>query len=222
MEKIATRIIKTGFFKLENSSEPFHPRDNVFFLKNQFVDHSKKFQIYYITTDELLSMNEHNTKKLSLRKIMKTVILEQSRLSYDVDLKYSLWSADLDTWYSTGNREALSAMQNIFATKEGKLTIITSPKKEIRYGEIFFYDNGIVVEMRVEWDTPDDMGYPDDFDVYEWYGYWGTEITRQLAYPNSFDDMMQQIDNIEDELMTEDKSRWDAVENSPEYKEFNN
>lgn len=68
-----------------------------------------------------------------------------------VDLKWSLWTTERETWdeYAPGCWERMAAA---FDGEAGPITILTAPRKEIRYGRVTIGRGEAHVELRCGWD----------------------------------------------------------------------
>jgi len=74
----------------------------------------------------------------------------------DVDLKWSLWSADEETFeeYAPG----IAARMRAAHSGEGKpLLLRTAPRKEIRFGAVLISKGTAEVEFSFEWDEPHEL-----------------------------------------------------------------
>lgn len=134
----------------------------------------------------------------------------------EVDLKWSLWTTDESIWqdYAPGVLDKI---------KRGEVAVLrTAPRKEIRYGDVEFLDNGkVLVNFRTEWDEPYDLANTlcpagdDEAEVERIAEYLkgrdcdpfdtdlGTRIVREL---DKFD--LEEIDKVENDLLEEDERNW--------------
>jgi hypothetical protein len=148
---------------------------------------------------------------------------------FHVDLKWSIWSTDEGSW-----ERAESAYKAIQELPIGEsVTIYSSPRKEIRFGgtTISRTEKGYHAEGKfsTEWDHPyelaDTLGlYTEDETENESIGEALREslpftengdpgVERHFDLDSeSFDGIMQAIDNEENDLLEDDKKAWEEVE----------
>jgi hypothetical protein len=152
----------------------------------------------------------------------------QEPIEMSVDLKWSIWSKDADTWKD----HAPETYKHMKAGVDGgeleesgdALLIRSSPKKEIRYGSVYIYYDAkkdscaAEVCFTTEWDDPCDLadvlGKPvDDFEemLPEHACGIGCEVTRTV-YAKTLRTLLKKIDAVEDELIKEDAAAWTDIE----------
>jgi hypothetical protein len=155
------------------------------------------------------------------------VVKELEPEARSVDLKWSLWSQDKDFWEEKapgvwGQLEKLRAGESI--------TITTEPRKEIRYGRVTIerteagYDAD--VHFQAVWDSAESLcdtvglGEENLDAVRELLPYAngeaGVEIETTLTGVADLLTLMVAIDDVEDELLVEDKQAWVAFEKACE------
>lgn len=70
----------------------------------------------------------------------------------DIDLKWSLWSEDPESFRERAGEELLQAMRQAFDGTGEPLRLRTAPAKEIRFGSVEIEKGCMRYEFRTEWD----------------------------------------------------------------------
>jgi hypothetical protein len=78
-------------------------------------------------------------------------------LERSVDLKWSLWSADPDTWVARGVVAIFDAMRAAFVGTGPAVQLSTSPRKEIRHGSVLISEGRARGHFSTEWDDLDSL-----------------------------------------------------------------
>lgn len=140
-----------------------------------------------------------------------------------VDLKWSLWSRDEDTWddYAPGVWATLAALE-----PEQEIAVRTAPKNEVRYGSVTTSRDTAgkwfaAVLFREEWDCKEDLAnalnVPEDL-----HAAFFEEIPRHAGEPgvaeeahvgpfDTFAALMGAVDDVEVRLIEGARASWDAV-----------
>lgn len=148
------------------------------------------------------------------------------------DLKWSLWSADRETWANHHAGKTWDAMENAFHGKGPAVRLYTAPRKEIRFGTVTVETGRATVELKTGWDStvdhvPEEV--PEEYReevsaaIERWFcerhGYMDEDMpTGAMATDefeaDSFDRLMERIDALEEVLMQKES------EASDEFDEF--
>lgn len=149
---------------------------------------------------------------------------EPMSLDPNVDLKWSLWSAERSTWQDKGLEKHLRAMEDAFVGRTKEFTVHTAPRKEIRYGRVTVSRDKAAVEFRCVWDDPrsllpDELSTDDlatdaahDWFVNEGLGFFDGDAespvgacVQKTVEATSFDALLQAIDDCEAELLQQEQ-----------------
>lgn len=104
-----------------------------------------------------------------------------------VDLKWSLWSTSADHWQNYCRAgEVWDAMLAAFRGKRPALTVYTSPRKEIRYGEVVVGQGRASGYFYCEWGEPyevaEALGLFEDFENDDDWELW---IDGKIDHPRA-------------------------------------
>lgn len=110
-------------------------------------------------------------------------------LVFYVDLKWALWSADVDYWREHApqtTEHLIAAFNGAFDEFGDTLVIHTAPRKEIRFGTVTIDPkaNLVVVEFRAEFD--------DDEPQYE---------RDEFLLPGTLHELLVRVDEVERRLL---------------------
>lgn len=74
-----------------------------------------------------------------------------------IDLKWSLWSADVGTFEEHVSEEGLALMRQAFEGTGKPVLVRTAPDKEIRFGSVLIERGEMTYEFSCEWDDSRDL-----------------------------------------------------------------
>lgn len=138
---------------------------------------------------------------------------------YEIDLKWSLWSAEREHWLDHAP-DALAALEQLAVG--ASLTIATAPRKEIRFGTMHIARTvaGYTAqgEFYTQWDDVEDLAdtlgcEPDrlyhllDFNE---VGVVGAAVDVDVQAP-TLDALLRRIDQREEALLTQDADGWQSL-----------
>jgi hypothetical protein len=143
----------------------------------------------------------------------------------EVDLKWSLWSAECVTWEDYGYGEALRLMEEALGGGE-PVTIHTAPRKEIRYGSVEVGEKIAFIQFRTEWDELHDLAdtlgiAPADHEAMESLemilpsngnGEFGVLEEASLEGITSLEELLTRVDGVEKDLLEADAIAWTDLE----------
>jgi len=147
-----------------------------------------------------------------------------------VDLKWSIWSKNADTWKDRAPETYKHMKAGVdggeLEESGGALLIRSSAAREIRYGSVYIYYDAkkdscaADVSFRTEWDDAhelaDVLGKPvEDFEemLPRHSEGIGCENTRTV-YAKTLRTLLKKIDAVEDELIKYDEIEWAELEAS--------
>ena len=137
----------------------------------------------------------------------------------EVDLKWSCWSIDEGYWkeYAPG---IFDRMLKAWKGESGPVTIVTAPRKEIRYGTVTISKGEAEGHFCAEWDSieelADTLGTECDDAFRETIPYSsflmepGTDWDFSVK-ARSFQKLMERVDAEEDNLMEHDTREWELI-----------
>lgn len=140
--------------------------------------------------------------------------------SHIIDLKWSLWSADIGHWEEYAP-ELLPVMRNCLVEKL-PLYIMTAPRKEIRSGTVeLLPDRGYInVIFNCEWDDLHDLC--DTLSCTEEelqglltateHGEPGTMLQEHVPWTTDLEKFLADVDAVEDALLKLDAEAWENLE----------
>jgi hypothetical protein len=143
----------------------------------------------------------------------------------EVDLKWALWSAERITWEDNGHGDALRQMEAALGGGE-TVTVLTAPRKEIRYGRVEVGEKTAFVQFRTEWDElyelADTLGVnPGDPAAMEGLemilpsngnGEFGVLEEAAIEGIASLDDLLSRVDEVEKRLLEADEAAWKELQ----------
>jgi hypothetical protein len=152
----------------------------------------------------------------------------------EIDLKWSLWSADRDTWEEQAP-EALAELERAWFTRL-PLEIRSDPSKEMRHGRVQLLPNQNMIQVLfyIEWDDPDTLmetiaeeagilpltrGQRDivlNSMTYGPSGSPGVMVSDVIAWPDraagtTFDQLLSWVNAVEEELLRENQEAWESL-----------
>jgi hypothetical protein len=169
------------------------------------------------------------------------MLTQPEELTFECDLKWSLWSQDEEHWKGYCRRgDVWGAMKAAFLGEGPPVTVFTAPRKEIRYGRVYVTEGGATGYFRTEWDEPhclaDTLGLTDGMDDEEWElwlnGGVGSEYMAFVEslpfneyscngepglvvdfehYADTFEELMKLVDESEDAVTQKSKKFWNEL-----------
>lgn len=147
----------------------------------------------------------------------------------NVDLKWSLWSADRDHWEECA-KDAYDRIAKAFTGEAPPVCVYTAPRKEIRYGTVVIEKNKARVTFQAGWDDPlyqvpseipEDKHEQAAEAITEWhrdrYGFIDSEtpagaVVEGVVVDGDFKSFMQSIDDYEHMLQERESDESDAFD----------
>lgn len=141
-----------------------------------------------------------------------------------VDLKWALWSQDADYWEDRAPG-MWKRMKEAFNGENFPAKFCTAPKKEIRYGNVIIGNGVATGTFRALWDEPRDLANHLGVDVEYYWAYEffletlpmleGGDVGVEKEFSveaETFEELMELIDDVESDLIEESSNEWKLVE----------
>lgn len=141
--------------------------------------------------------------------------------TYDVDLRWSLWSKYTEE-FEGRNAEAINAAKQVFDGEyDYPVKIHTAPKKEIRFGTVTFTGQTAEVLFSFDWDEPyeqiwrveeitGELNEQEEASVREQIEMFFSELDWSVSDDvsgSTFAELMERIDEVESNLLEQEDTQ---------------
>ena len=211
VESILSRLYGEDWMKMKSSDRAF--------LKGEPVE-AAMAHIKEVCKDMGIKVSFCGNLKCPVIRLWWNPVVAVEPEKVSVDLKWACWSEDRGHWdeYAPG---IFAKLEGAFKGTGGPITVVSCPRKEIRYGSVTVSKGKASGVFSTEWDSleelADTLGTECDEAFNEMIPYSVQTMEPGMDWEFSvkartFASLMRKIDREESDLIARDKEEWGFIE----------